>query len=384
MWLTGGEHENQPRGGNGMKKLLTALLTAATVWTMGAPALAETYKSETFPRAGYRDDGGKLLDIIGATDHEASGWSSETGDGFDMKLWPETTYYFFFSVKDDEYDFDRLTDDRNFSFSLSKAGSGKSIVSGASVTSRILPEARWTEDGEGGRYGMLRLVTGPNATDDEFIFTLTGKFKARQNANPRVLEDMGLEPGDVVQLDFGRFVVGNRKTTSNDVERDAGEYAMVWDPAQADRNTLEFETEAGTLFSLHMKGSTDTKVVYITVNTAWKPFEAAGLIPEEAFPGGDASVYTFRSTDNLLDDTSRADLYLHNHPDTALGGESMVDLFEAGELYVYAAAFNKDGTVSLADIGDSVSVGLADGERALRIRGRALTSIVISTVPYQQ
>lgn len=374
------------KGGVIMKKLLCAVMAAAMALALGAPVLAETYKSEAQPNLTFRDDHGKLRLATGQKDHEPAGLAAG-GDGGDVKLWPNTTYYFMVILDpegeaelDPRIDFDLLTNDRYFNFSYTKTGTGKSILLDADVLAKALPEVDIGFDG--GRYGVLKLVTGPSFTDDEYLFGLTGKFKVKEKAVTEAL--YGLEPGDVIQVDFGRFVVGARKKESSDVVREAGQYAMVWDPAEADRNTLEFETEAGTLFEVHMKGSTDTGVVYVQVNTAWKPFEEAGLVPEQAFPNGDAAVYSFQSTNNLLDDTSRADLYIHNHPDTALGGESMTDLFEAGELYVYAAAFQKDGTVSLTDIRGNVSVGLLDGEKVLRFRDRALTNIILSTVPYQK
>lgn len=369
-----------------MKKIITAILTGITLLTLSAPVFAQTYKTEAFP-VGMRDDHGKLAHIW--DDHEVSGWG---GRDFTYKLWPDATYYFGFYLGDDgpvrpeNSIITLLTDSKYFSFSYKKEGGGKQILQKVDVTSKVLPNMG--DEDEDARCGVLKLATGHDATDDEFLFRLTGKFKVKENANLEALapfeELLGaeLEPGDVIEVDFGRFVVGNRKKTGTDKDWEAGAYAAVWDPSDADRNTLLYETEAGTLMEIRLKADTNPDLIYLKLNTSWKPLEEAGLVPEQAFPNGDAVVYSFEETNNLLSATSRADIYIPGHPDTALGGESMTDLLEAGKLYAYSAAINKDGTVSLTDISNTMSVGVVDGEKVLRLRDRALTNIILSTQPY--
>lgn len=369
-----------------MKKIIAGILTGITLLALSAPVFAQTYKTEAYP-AGMWDDHGELAHI--SDDHEASGWGERD---FTYKLWPDATYYFGFYLSNDSYVnpensiITLLTDSRYFSFSYKKEGGGKQILQKVDVTSKILPEIVHGE--EDARCGVLKLATGHDATDDEFLFRLTGKFKVRENANLAALADVEdflgakLEPGDVIEVDFGRFVVGNRKKTGNDKDWDAGAYAAVWDPSDADRNTLLYETEAGTLMEIRLKADTSPDLIYLKLNTSWKPLEEAGLVPEQAFPNGDAVVYSFEDSNNLLSATSRADIYIPGHPDTALGGESMIDLLEAGKLYAYSASINKDGTVSLTDISGALSVGVVDGEKVLRLRDRALTNIILSTQPY--
>lgn len=370
-----------------MKKIIAAILTGITLLALSAPVFAQTYKTEAYP-AAFRDDHGELASTW--DDHEDSGWWGL--DGYGRKLWPDNTYYFGFwlgndgDAEPDDSIITLLTDSKYFNFSYKKDGGGKQILQKVDVTSKVLPNMG--DDEEDARCGVLKLATGHDTTDDEFIFRLTGKFKVRENANLAALADVEdflgaeLEPGDVIEVDFGRFVVGNRKKTGTDKDWDVGTYAAMWDPSDADRNTLLYETEAGTLMEIRLKADTSPDLIYLKLNTAWKPLEEAGLVPEQAFPNGDAVVYSFEDTNNLLSATSRADIYIPGHPDTALGGESMTDLLEDGKLYAYSAAINKDGTVSLTDISSTLSVGVVDGEKVLRLRDRALTNIILSTVPY--
>lgn len=372
-----------------MKKIIAAILTGITLLTLSAPVFAQTYKTEAYP-ATFRDDHGKLAPI--GDDHEASGWTNDGGyDGYWQKLWPDSTYYFGFwlgndgDAEPDDSIITLLTDSKYFNFSYKKEGGGKQILQKVDVTSKVLPNI--VDGEEDARCGVLKLATGHDTTDDEFIFRLTGKFKVRENANLAALADVEaflgaeLEPGDVIEVDFGRFVVGNRKKTGTDKDWDAGAYAAVWDPSDADRNTLLYETEAGTLMEIRLKADTSPDLIYLKLNTSWKPLEEAGLIPEQSFPNGDAVVYTFEDSNNLLSATSRGDVYIHNHPDTALGGESMTDLYEDGKLFIYSAVISDDGKLSLMDISDRVSVGVVDGEKVLRLRDRALTNLILSTAP---
>ena len=223
--------------------------------------------------------------------------------------------------------------------------------------------------GDLGRKDAIKIEVKPDYTDNDYKFTPSVKFTAKDAIK---VNDTDYPEGTYCIVDIV-FWSGN---LSQDADRDyaAGDGGVVLKPAKNDDNEITWEDENNTIATLKFAGDDNQTKFFPKLSTKWEDADYA-----EYFADQDAFIFNFVASaagKTKISSTSRATLELYNPYYDSEEDELTV---EPENVVIYMVG--DDGSIN--DVTASFkAVETDDGDYVFQTKTRELGVYIIAEKPY--